>query len=67
MRILKTHKQEYLELFDKSMQKDQEQNVEFLEDKLKLYTGRKYVEPCQSGTDALHFALRSLNIKKAMR
>ena len=58
------HKQEYLELFDKSMQKDQEQNVEFLEDKLKLYTGRKYVVACQSGTDALHFALRSLNIKK---
>ena len=29
------HKQEYLDLFDKSMQKDQEQNVEFLEDKLK--------------------------------
>ena len=58
------HKQEYLELFDKSMQKDQEQNVEFLEDKLKLYTGRKYVVACQSGTDALHFALRSLNIGK---
>ena len=58
------HKQEYLELFDKSMQKDQEQNVEFLEDKLKLYTGRKYVVACQSGTDALHFALRSLDIKK---
>ena len=58
------HKQEYLDLFDKSMQKDQEQNVEFLEDKLKLYTGRKYVVACQSGTDALHFALRSLNIKK---
>ena len=58
------HKQEYLDLFDKSMQKDQEQNVEFLEDKLKIYTGRKYVVACQSGTDALHFALRSLNIKK---
>ena len=58
------HKQEYLDLFDKSMQKDQEQNVEFLEDKLKLYTGRKYVVACQSGTDALHFALRSLDIKK---
>ena len=58
------HKQEYLDLFDKSMQKDQEQNVEFLEDKLKLYTGRKYVVACQSGTDALHFALRSLDIGK---
>ena len=35
------HKAEYLELFDKSMQKEQESNVEFLEDKLKLLTGRK--------------------------
>jgi len=58
------HKEEYLELFDKSMQKEQESNVEFLEDKLKLYTGRKYAVACASGTDALHFALRSLDIKK---
>ena len=58
------HKDEYLELFDKSMQKEQEGNVEFLEDKLKLITGRKYVVVCSNGTDALHFALRSLNIKK---
>ena len=49
------------------MQKEQEGNVEFLEDKLKLITGRKYVVVCSNGTDALHFALRSLNIKKAMR
>ena len=58
------HKDEYLELFDDIMQKEQEGNVEFLEDKLKLYTGRKYVVVCSNGTDALHFALRSLNIKK---
>ena len=58
------HKQEYLELFDKSMQKEQEKNVEFLEDKIKLYTGRKYAVACSNGTDALHFALRSLDIKK---
>jgi len=58
------HKEEYLELFDKSMQKEQEGNVEFLEDKLKLFTGRKYVVVCSNGTDALHFALRSLDIKK---
>lgn len=58
------HKDEYLELFDKSMQKEQEGNVEFLEDKLKQYTGRKYAVACSNGTDALHFALRSLNIKK---
>ena len=58
------HKDEYLELFDKSMQKEQEGNVEFLEDKLKQYTGRKYAVACSNGTDALHFALRSLDIKK---
>jgi len=58
------HKDEYLELFDKSMQKEQEGNVEFLENKLKLLTGRKYAVACSNGTDALHFALRSLDIKK---
>ncbi|MAW01942.1 MAG: hypothetical protein CMI81_03550 [Candidatus Pelagibacter sp.] len=58
------HKGEYLELFDKSMQKEQESNVEFLENKLKLLTGRKYAVACSNGTDALHFALRSLNIKE---
>ena len=58
------HKQEYLDLFDKSMQKEQEKNVEFLEDKIKFYTGRKYAVACSNGTDALHFALRSLDIKK---
>jgi len=58
------HKDEYLELFDKSMQKEQESNVEFLEDKLKLLTGRKYAVACSNGTDALHFALRSLDIKE---
>jgi len=35
-----------------------------LEDKLKQYTGRKYVVVCSNGTDALHFALRSLDIKE---
>jgi UDP-2-acetamido-2-deoxy-ribo-hexuluronate aminotransferase len=59
------HKDEYLELFDKSMQKEQESNVEFLEDKLKLLTGRKYAVACSNGTDALHFALRSLDIKES--
>ena len=46
------------------MQKEQEANVEFLEDKLKLHTGRKYVVACSNGTDALHFALISLGIKR---
>ena len=57
------HKDEYLKLFDKSMQKEQEGNVEFLEKKLAEFTGRKYAVACSNGTDALHFALRGLNIK----
>ena len=63
-RDFKENKVDYLQLFEKSMQKEQEANVEFLEDKLKLLTGRKYVVACSNGTDALHFALRSLGIRK---
>ena len=63
-RDFKENKIHYMHLFEKSMQKEQEANVEFLEDKLKLHTGRKYVVACSNGTDALHFALRSLDIKK---
>ena len=63
-RDFKENKVDYLQLFEKSMQKEQEANVEFLEDKLKLHTGRKYVVACSNGTDALHFALRSLGIRK---
>jgi hypothetical protein len=37
------NKQDYLELFDKSMQKEQESNVEFLEKNLSERLGRKYV------------------------
>ena len=58
------NKEEYLKLFDKTMQKEQEQNVEFLEDSLKMITGRKYAIACSNGTDALHFALISLGIKR---
>ena len=50
------HKDEYLNLFDKIMQKEQEGNIEFLEDKLTSYTGRKYAIACANATDALHFA-----------
>ena len=57
------NKEEYLKLFDDIMQKEQEGNVEFLENKLKLLTGRKYAVACSNGTDALHFALISLNLK----
>ena len=63
-RDFKENKIHYMHLFEKSMQKEQEANVEFLENKLKLYTGRKYVVACSNGTDALHFALRSLGIRK---
>ena len=58
------NKEEYLKLFDKTMQKEQEQNVEFLEDSLKMITGRKYAVACSNGTDALHFALISLGVKR---
>ena len=57
------NKQEYLKLFDSVMQEEQEQNVEFLEKSIKEITGRKYAVACSNGTDALHFALISLNLK----
>ena len=57
------NKEEYLNLFDSVMQEDQEQNVEFLEKSLTNITGRKYAIACSNGTDALHFALISLNLK----
>ena len=56
-------KSEYIELFDKSMRKEQEANVEFLEKTLSDLHGRKAVV-CNSGTDALFFSLLSLNIGK---
>ena len=57
------NKEEYLKLFDVTMQKEQEANVEFLEKSLRKLTGRKYAVACSNGTDALHFALISLNLK----
>ena len=57
------NKQEYQQIFDGAMQQDQEQNVEFLEKSLTDITGRKYAVACSNGTDALHFALISLNLK----
>jgi|TARA_B100000959_G_scaffold51411_1_gene53415 UDP-2-acetamido-2-deoxy-ribo-hexuluronate aminotransferase len=57
------NKEEYLKIFDGAMQQEQEQNVEFLEKSLTKITGRKYAVACNSGTDALHFALISLDIK----
>ena len=56
------NKEEYLKIYDGAMQQEQEQNVEFLEKSLTKITGRKYAVACNSGTDALHFALISLGI-----
>ena len=50
------NKEEYLALFDSSMQKEQERNIEFLEKNLQAATGRKFAVACSSGTDALMFA-----------
>jgi len=57
------NKEAYLKIFDSAMQKEQEQNVEFLEKSLKEITGRKYAVACGNGTDALHFSLIGLGIK----
>jgi len=57
------NKEEYLKLFDVTMQKQQETNVEFLEKSLVKLTRRKYAIACNNGTDALHFSLISLGIK----
>ena len=57
------NKEEYLNLFDVTMKKKQETNVEFLEKSLTKITDRKYAVACNNGTDALHFSLISLGIK----
>jgi len=57
------HKEEYLNLFDKVMQKENERNIEFLEESILKIINRKYAIACASGTDALHFSLIALDIK----
>ena len=57
------NKEEYLKLFDECMQEKQEQNIEFLEKTITDTIGRKYAVACQTGTDALMFSLKCLNIK----
>ena len=39
-------------------------NVNSIEKNIAKYIGTKYAISCNSGTDALHFALKSLNLKK---
>ena len=57
------NKEEYLKLFDDIMQKEQDTNVEFLEQSITNIIGRKYAIACANGTDELHFSLISLGIK----
>jgi len=57
------NKEEYLELFNKTMMKEQETNIEFLEKSLSKKFNRGVVA-CANGTDALHFSLLSLDIGK---
>ena len=57
------NKEEYLKLFDSVMQKEQEKNVEFLEESITDITGRKFAVAVGNGTDALYFSLISLGIK----
>ena len=55
------NKKDYMELFDRVMQKEQETNIEFLEKNLSSRLGRNVVV-CANGTDALYFALLSKDI-----
>jgi len=57
------NKEVYLKLFDNIMSREQETNVDFLEGNIKKVINRKYAVVVNSGTDALHFALISHNIK----
>ncbi len=52
----------YLNLFDKVMQEDNEQSVEFLEKKIAKYVGRKHGITCNSATDALYYSLLCYDI-----
>ena len=58
------NKDSYQLLFDNIMIREQEANVEFLEETKKKIVNRKYDVAVNSGTDALHFSLLSHNIKK---
>ena len=39
-------------------------NVKLFEDKIKKFVGSKYAVSCNSGTSAIHLALKSLKLKK---
>jgi dTDP-4-amino-4,6-dideoxygalactose transaminase len=57
------NKEDYLKLFESIMSREQETNVDFLENNIKKIVNRKHVVIVNNGTDALHFALMSHNIK----
>ena len=44
------NKEEYLKLFDNAMQKENERNIEFLEESILKIINRKYAIACASGT-----------------
>ena len=58
------NKDEYTKLFDATMQREQETNIEFLEKSLSNLLNRKVVAVA-NGTDALHFSLLSLGINSS--
>lgn len=57
------NKQEYIELFNNTLNKKQETDISFLEESLCKLTGRKYAVACASGTDALHMALCAIDME----
>jgi dTDP-4-amino-4,6-dideoxygalactose transaminase len=59
----KENSEEYLELFNRTMNTKQEQNVEFLEKNIAYHTNRNYAVAVSNGTDALLFALICSGIK----
>lgn len=56
------NKELYLNLFDDTIQKDNERNVEFLEKKISKYIGRKHGIAINSATDALYYSLKCHDI-----
>jgi len=56
------NKEEYMKLFDKVMQEDNDRNVEFLEKKIADYTGRQYGIAVSSATDALYYSLKCYGV-----
>lgn len=56
------NKEQYDQIFQNSMHKEQEGDVSFLEENICKLTDRRYAVACASATDALHFSLICHNI-----